>query len=113
MSTAKDLARTIIHFLESRNGTAELGEVIGELQSYYENQVLKNDTAIVTAAAPLSETDQAEILVQLREIFKRQLRIELRIDPDLIGGLKIQVGDVLIDRSLRSKLVEIKNAMLR
>jgi F-type H+-transporting ATPase subunit delta len=67
----------------------------------------------VTTAVPLSETEQAEILVQLREIFKRQLRIELRIDPDLIGGLKIQVGDVVIDRSLRGKLVEIKNAVLR
>ncbi|MCL5055131.1 MAG: ATP synthase F1 subunit delta [Firmicutes bacterium] len=67
----------------------------------------------VKTAAPLSETIQA----QLRESLSRKLgkKVELipSIDSSLIGGMAIQIGDRVLDGSLKTKLQGLKEDLLR
>ena len=68
-------------------------------------------TAEVAAALPLS-TIQIDLLrEQLRRSVGRQVAIDVRVDPGLIGGMIIKVGSRMIDGSIRSKLQRLQMAM--
>ena len=113
MKDAKQLADTFISFLEKHGSLDQLGEVIEALNIYYEREIKKQDVAIVRTATMLSDTEQSDLISHLREIFGRNLSLDIRVDSSVVGGFSVQVGDVVIDKTLRSKLVEVKNALLR
>lgn len=110
---ANDLAQSFIKFLETHGATQELGDILTHLQTYYDQKIRKADTAIIKTATPLTETEETEIKIELKQIFNKELKIETIVDPEIVGGIRIQVGDIVIDRTLRSKLKEIKDVLLR
>ena len=68
-------------------------------------------TAQVVAAYDLSETQKDALLTALRKAIGSMVKMDLRIDRSLIGGLVIKVGSRMIDTSLRSKLQRLELAM--
>ena len=68
-------------------------------------------TAQVMAAYDLSETQKDALLTALRQAIGSKVKMDLKIDKGLIGGLVIKVGSRMIDTSLRSKLQRLELAM--
>jgi F-type H+-transporting ATPase subunit delta len=60
--------------------------------------------AEVIAALPLTEGQRARLSTALRRIYGRDIRINLDVDPEVIGGLRVQVGGELIDSTVLAKL---------
>ena len=60
--------------------------------------------ADVVAAAPLTEGQRARLSTALRRLYGRDIRINLDIDPDVMGGLRIMVAGELIDSTVLSRL---------
>lgn len=60
--------------------------------------------AAVVSAFPLSDAQLNELSAQLVKRFGRQIRAQVTVDPELLGGVKITVGDQVIDASVRGKL---------
>ncbi len=69
-------------------------------------------TAQVTSAEPLSEGQEAALRDALREAAGREVSLTSRVDPDLIGGLVVQLGSRQIDTSLRTRLAGMRKAMI-
>ena len=67
--------------------------------------------AKVTTATPASESELAAIREALKRRFGREVVIESFVDESLIGGAVIDVGDVVIDGSLKGKLHSLQNAI--
>jgi len=63
--------------------------------------------ARITTAVPLKEPDQRELVNRLERESERKLRATFAVDPTLIGGAKVQIGDHLIDSSVRAKLAAL------
>jgi F-type H+-transporting ATPase subunit delta len=63
--------------------------------------------ARITTAVPLKEPEQRELVNRLERESGRKLRATFAVDPALIGGAKVQIGDHLIDPSVRAKLVAL------
>jgi F-type H+-transporting ATPase subunit delta len=63
--------------------------------------------ARITTAVPLKDAEQRELVSRLESESKRKLRATFAVDPALIGGAKVQIGDHLIDSSVRAKLVAL------
>jgi F-type H+-transporting ATPase subunit delta len=63
--------------------------------------------ARITTAVPLKESEQRELVGRLERESGRRLRATFAVDPTLIGGAKVQIGDHLIDSSVRAKLVAL------
>lgn len=64
--------------------------------------------AEVTSAVPLSEEQQESIRQKVMAMTQaRQVELDIRIDPDLLGGVLIKVGSQIIDASLRGQLRRI------
>jgi F-type H+-transporting ATPase subunit b len=61
-------------------------------------------TASVVSALPLSPDEQATVSRELAARLGSDLQVEFAVDPSLLGGLRIQVGDRIIDGSAAGKL---------
>jgi len=64
--------------------------------------------AIVTAAAPLSATQLEKLTATLTTQYGREPRIALRIDPTVIGGLRVQIGEDVIDGTVAARLADLR-----
>jgi F-type H+-transporting ATPase subunit delta len=63
--------------------------------------------ARITTAVPLREPEQRELVSRLERESGRKLRASFAVDPALIGGAKVQIGDHLIDSSVHAKLIAL------
>lgn len=68
-------------------------------------------TADVVSARRLGDAQVAHLKATLNSSTGRDVRIDMRVDPALLGGLTVQVGSRMIDSSLRTKLNSLKFAM--
>jgi F-type H+-transporting ATPase subunit delta len=68
-------------------------------------------TAEVTSAHPLSDAQLDALKVKLKARTGRDVAIQTRVDPALLGGLTVKLGSQLIDSSLRTKLNTLAHAM--
>jgi F-type H+-transporting ATPase subunit delta len=66
----------------------------------------------VASAVPLSDEQQERLRRDLREQFRREPVLHVRLDPDLLGGLVVQVGDWVWDASVRTRLDEIRDQII-
>jgi len=67
--------------------------------------------ATVTSARPLTEEQVAKVKKALKTATGHDIEITLRQDKDLIGGLTIQVGSLLIDQSVKTRLDRLERAL--
>lgn len=63
--------------------------------------------ARITTAVPLDETASRELVRRLERTSGLKLRATFAVDPALIGGAKVQIGDHLIDASVHAKLTAL------
>ena len=68
-------------------------------------------TARVTVAEKPSDTHLAAIAEALKAVTHKEVKVDVKIDPAIIGGLVVQLGSRMVDSSLRTKLNAIKHAM--
>jgi ATP synthase F0 subunit b/ATP synthase F1 delta subunit len=96
---AADLLRQTIELLHGERADAAVRE-LANLAVSRRGEVV----AHVGAASELSETQDARLTELLTRIYGRPVSLQLDVNPDLLGGLTIAVGDEVIDGSLASKL---------
>ena len=68
-------------------------------------------TAEVTLAEKPSDAHLAAIKNALNTVTKKDVQVEINVDPAIIGGIVVKVGSRMVDSSLRTKLNAIKHAM--
>ena len=69
--------------------------------------------ALVRTATPLDDGQKNRLRAALARRSGGEVEMEIEVDPDLIGGVVAQVGDLLIDGSLRSQLVQLRAGLHR
>jgi F-type H+-transporting ATPase subunit delta len=70
-------------------------------------------SAEVVTAMPLTDAQAKGLAAALRQALGKDPEIETRVDPAILGGLKVKVGSRLFDASLKSKLDSLKFALKR
>ncbi len=75
-------------------------------------ELLRRERDIVLAevrtALPLDDGQRAEIATRLRRLTGSQVEMDETVDPDLIGGIAVRIGDRLYDASVRSRLERLR-----
>lgn len=66
----------------------------------------------VASAVPLTDEFRQRLQQQMREMTKKEPVLELTVDPSLLGGLVVRVGDYLYDASVRARLAKIRNELI-
>ncbi|WP_406725461.1 F0F1 ATP synthase subunit delta [Streptomyces sp. GD-15H] len=60
--------------------------------------------AVVTSAVPLSDSQKQRLGASLAKLYGRRMHLNLAVDPEVIGGVRVQVGDEIINGSLADRL---------
>jgi F-type H+-transporting ATPase subunit delta len=65
----------------------------------------------VRSAVPLTADQVDRLTKALNEATGKQVEVKVTVDPSLLGGIVAQVGDTVIDGSVRTRLEQLKNAL--
>jgi F-type H+-transporting ATPase subunit delta len=68
--------------------------------------------ATVTSATPLNDAYVQKLTQALEARFKKKVLVQREVDPKLLSGVVTRVGDTIIDGSLRTRLDELRSALL-
>ena len=66
----------------------------------------------ITTAAPLNETTKNNLAVNLRELVGGEPEFFVEVDPEMIGGIIVRVGDVVYDASIATQLSKVRQDMI-
>jgi len=88
--------------------------VLPEIASQF--RMLVNDRggvadAQVVSAFPLDAAQQDKLAKVLEKRFGRQLKVSVAVDPTLIGGVRVTVGDEVLDTSVVARLEQMRAAL--
>jgi F-type H+-transporting ATPase subunit delta len=87
----------------------ELPQIIRQLVERSAAEANK-EVAEVRSAIPLSDDQRKRLAEALGEATGKQVEVKVVVDPSVMGGIVAQVGDTVIDGSVRSRLDKLKNA---
>ena len=66
----------------------------------------------VTAAVPLTDEQRDRLVATLKQALRQEPVLQVRVDPDVLGGMIVQVGDTVFDTSVRSRLRSLRTLLL-
>ncbi len=69
-------------------------------------------SALLTSSKKLSQEEIDDINKQISDTIKSKVELTFKVNPDLISGIKLQVGSLLIDTSVKNKLKKFKQLMI-
>ena len=112
MGGADQLLTNAISLLVQRRS---LGIVPGVVREYAAllNESQGKAQARVTSAAALSDAQQDRLRGLLHDMLDKDVVLDLSVDPEIMGGMVVQVGDQIIDGSVRSRLQALKRRLQR
>lgn len=103
---AKNFLRTVID-----NGRLEaLPEIAAQFRALKNAQSGSSD-AIVYSAYPIDGAALADLAQTLEKRFGRKLNVSVALEPALIGGIRVVVGDEVLDTSVKARLEHMKVAL--
>jgi F-type H+-transporting ATPase subunit delta len=67
--------------------------------------------AVVYSAFAIEPAQLADVVATLERRFKRKLNASVVVEPELIGGIRVVVGDEVLDSSVKARLEQMKLAL--
>ena len=95
----------------SRNGRLALLPEVAVMFEDMRNEVENVADVQITSAVALNDAQKARMSDALKKRLKKDIRLHCSVDADLIGGAVIRSGDLVIDGSLRARLIALSGAM--
>ena len=103
---AKNFLRTVI----ANARLSALPEIAEQFRALKNAQSGSSD-ALVYSAFALDDAALADLTATLEKRFARKLNITVQLQPELIGGIRVVVGDEVLDSSVKARLEQMKVAL--
>ncbi|MDO8388508.1 MAG: F0F1 ATP synthase subunit delta [Polaromonas sp.] len=103
---AKNFLRTVIE-----NGRLSALPEIAEQFRVLKNAQTGSADAVVYSAFAIDSAALADLAATLEKRFARKLNVSVELQPELIGGIRVVVGDEVLDSSVKARLEQMKMAL--
>ena len=100
------LAAFVVTHLRGRRIDDALGSMV-ELAAVRRGEL----SAVVRVAAPMDLEQERRLAAALQRIYGQAVQLSIDVDPDVIGGVSVQVGDELIDGTIAHKLEQARRRL--
>jgi F-type H+-transporting ATPase subunit delta len=105
-AAAQNFLRTVLD-----NGRlAALPEIAAQFHALVNAQSGVSD-ALIESAFPIEPAQMSEVVATLEQRFFRKLNARVELRPELIGGIRVVVGDEVLDASVKARLDHMKVAL--
>ena len=127
-TVSKEDKKNVIFVIADKNNFSKilkkfLGYIAIKNRLFFLKKIIENFLSLVSknkgelkakliSPKKLSVEEQKSIQSELSKNFKSQLKINYEYDPNLIAGLIIQVGSVMVDTSIKTKLKKLEKSMI-
>jgi F-type H+-transporting ATPase subunit delta len=102
-----NLLRTVVD-----NGRlAALPEIAAQFNALVKSRSGTSD-ATIESAYPIDAAQLPQVVATLEKRFGRKLNASVVVDPELIGGIRVVVGDEVLDTSVRARLEKMRQALV-
>ena len=109
-SALPDSARNFLRTVIENGRLAVLPEMAQQFRNL-KNSLSGTSDAVVYSAFPIDAAALADVAATLESRFGRKLNVKVELEPDLIGGIRVVVGDEVLDTSVKSRLEQMKVAL--
>ena len=103
--------KKFLGFVATKNRLFFLSQIIESFLNLVSNNKGELKAKLVSSKK-LSPAEQEKIQAELSKDFESHLNINYEYDPSLIGGLIIQVGSIMVDTSIKTKLKKLEKNMI-
>lgn len=103
--------RNFVLLLAQEGKLGELPQVVRAFEQQAETQAATVPAEVISASV-LDAAQQAKVAAQLAVSYGERLDLSFTVDPSILGGLVIRVGDQVFDNSARSRLGAVQRSML-
>lgn len=110
---AEHLSEEMMNFLKIILDKRRAGEILAIQREFGSivDEHLGITEAFVRSARELDESEKDQLIDKLKSLTGKDIRLKTTVDPSVIGGLYIKVGDKVIDGSVRKKLDILKEEL--
>ena len=105
-----DAAKNFLRMVIENGRLSALPEMATQFRALNNAQSGSSD-AIVHSAFPIDAAALADLGKTLEAQFKRKLNLSVVLQPELIGGIRVVVGDEVLDTSVKARLQQMKVAL--
>ena len=105
-----DSIRNLLRAVIENGRLAALPEVAQQFHALVNARSGVSD-ALVYSAFPIDAAQLAAVVVSLEKRFGRKLNASVQVEPELIGGIRVVVGDEVLDTSVKARLEQMKVAL--
>ena len=105
------LQTDLLSVLLANGDLGKLREIVLELRGQLERGALGPQVAEIKSAQPLADSERQALREKLTADFGEDLEFDFQVDPAIIGGLVIRVGDKLIDSSIATRLNRMRDQL--
>jgi F-type H+-transporting ATPase subunit delta len=108
----EELIRNFLMLLAEKGRAAEVEQIASEFEKLVaaEEGILDVE---MTTAIELSDADAQDVIGQIEKASGRKVEATRGVDPDLIGGLVLQVGSMRLDASVRGRLDRLRRDLVQ
>ncbi len=110
-ATLPDAAKNFLRTVIANGRLGVLPEIAGQFRVLKNAQIGTSD-ATVYSAFPLDGAALTDLAATLEKRFGRQLNLKVELEPALIGGVRVVVGDEVLDTSVKARLEQMKVALI-
>lgn len=103
-----------VNFLKTlaRRGRMEILREIRTACRLLEDEIRGRVLVRITTAAPINETTKNNLAVSLRNLLGGEPEFLVAVDPEIIGGIIVRVGDVIYDASIATQLTKVRQDII-
>jgi len=105
---ADELVVNFVRLLAEKGRAAEIAEVVADFDSLVAAEERILDVQLTTAHE-LSDEEFGRILGRIEAASGRKVQAERTVNPDLIGGIVLQAGSMMLDASVRGRLERLRH----
>lgn len=109
-SALPESARNFLRVILENGRLDALPEMAAQFRSLVNSKSGSSD-AVVYSAFPIADAALAELGTTLEKRFGRKLNLSVKQDQSLIGGIRVVVGDEVLDTSVKARLEQMKAAL--
>jgi F-type H+-transporting ATPase subunit delta len=102
--------RNLVQAVIENGRLGALSEIAAQFKALVNAQSGSSD-AVIQSAFPIEPAALADTVAALEKRFGRKLNARVELDPELIGGIRVVVGDEVLDTSVKARLEQMKVAL--